>query len=72
MNKVLIAICAAMLVFTGCNTKGGSQGMGFLGGLHREGQLPLRIAHRDSPGRSAGFSLTYRLGTRGLIRVTIS
>ena len=26
MNKVLIAICAAMLVFTGCSTKGGSQG----------------------------------------------
>jgi len=26
MNKVLIAICAAMLVITGCSTKGGSQG----------------------------------------------
>jgi len=26
MTKVLIAICAAMLVFTGCSTKGGSQG----------------------------------------------
>src|SRR5690348_486423 len=25
MNKVLIAICAAMLVMTGCSTKGGSQ-----------------------------------------------
>jgi peptidoglycan-associated lipoprotein len=26
MNKVLIAVCAAMLVITGCSSKGGSQG----------------------------------------------
>jgi len=25
MNKVLIAICAAMLIVTGCSSKGGSQ-----------------------------------------------